>query len=114
MVEPDVGIVETATSGPFRGRCREKSDRSVPDLDAIGAEEAERLNIVDYLVGVGAGEAFMTGWVEKSILPHSASSLRLAQRACRMRVNRLLEEELPVMERLYLDELMETVPRDFE
>lgn len=75
---------------------------------SVDAREAETIGIVDHLVEAGTGDAFVASWVEKNMLPHSASSLRLAHRACRARVNRLLEQELPAIERLYLDELMET------
>lgn len=42
------------------------------------------------------------------VLPRSASSLRFAERAARHGLARLLDEALPALERLYLDELMET------
>ena len=44
----------------------------------------------------------------KSLRPTSASSLRFAERAARLGLARRFERDLPVLERLYLDELMAT------
>ncbi len=43
---------------------------------------------------------------DESFLPHSATALRYAARAVRRNVVRALDDELPQLERLYLDELM--------
>lgn len=47
-------------------------------------------------------------WVKAYILPRSASSLRYAVRAARIKFNHLLSNFLPQVETLYLDKLMET------
>ncbi|MFH0822848.1 MAG: cyclohexa-1,5-dienecarbonyl-CoA hydratase, partial [Pseudomonadota bacterium] len=47
-------------------------------------------------------------WIEKHILPKSASSLRITNKAVRMDFFRRITEDLPRMESLYLKELMES------
>lgn len=53
-------------------------------------------------------EAAALEYARKHLLPRSASSLRHAVRALRLPVSRLLQEDLPRVEKLYLEELMET------
>ncbi|MFH1700916.1 MAG: enoyl-CoA hydratase-related protein [Candidatus Zixiibacteriota bacterium] len=48
------------------------------------------------------------GWVEKYILPKSASSLKFAVRAARGQFNKTLKKRLDKLEELYIDELMDT------
>lgn len=47
-------------------------------------------------------------YIEKNILPHSASSLRFANRAVRMSLNTIYRQHICDLERLYLDELMKS------
>lgn len=47
-------------------------------------------------------------WTIKHILPKSASSLRIAQKASRYAFNQALREQLVALERMYADELMNT------
>lgn len=53
-------------------------------------------------------EAAVLRWYETHLAPLSAASLKLAWRAARLPVARFLEEDLPRLERLYLDELLLT------
>jgi len=53
-------------------------------------------------------EAGYEDWLEKNILPKSASSLRFAVKAANFELNRILLEGLPKLEKLYVDELMES------
>lgn len=53
-------------------------------------------------------EATCLSYVERNILPLSASSLRFAERAARSSLLALLRSELPKLEQLYLQELMKT------
>ncbi len=48
------------------------------------------------------------GWVEKNILPKSASSLKFAVRAARWQFNQQLRSGLAELEQFYCDELMKT------
>ena len=53
-------------------------------------------------------ETELDNWISKNILPKSASSLRFAVRASRIKFNNILRNTLPDVEELYLNELMET------
>lgn len=55
-----------------------------------------------------AMETGVNGWIEKTILPKSASSLRHAVKAARRQFNAILREALPALEKTYNDELMTT------
>lgn len=50
----------------------------------------------------------VNAWIEKNILPKSASSLRYSIKATRVKLNHLLSNFLPQLESLYVKELMET------
>jgi cyclohexa-1,5-dienecarbonyl-CoA hydratase len=54
------------------------------------------------------GQEALEAFLQKQILPKSASSLRMANRAVRSSWYRDLGERLDEMERLYVNELMET------
>ena len=75
---------------------------------SVDADEALAIGLVDQLADAGEGEALLEGWITKHILPKSASSLRHAYRAARLALGRRLADDLPVIERIYLDEMMET------
>ncbi|MGP8217431.1 MAG: enoyl-CoA hydratase-related protein [Bacteroidia bacterium] len=47
-------------------------------------------------------------WIKLYILPRSASSLRFAVKAARIKFNHIISNFLPQLESLYLDKLMET------
>jgi cyclohexa-1,5-dienecarbonyl-CoA hydratase len=53
-------------------------------------------------------EASLDHWLRADFLPRSASSLSYACRAARLTIRRALVEDLPRLERLYLDDLMST------
>lgn len=52
--------------------------------------------------------ALVDSYIEKHILPRSASSLRFANRAVRMSINSIYRQHICDLERLYLDELMKS------
>lgn len=76
---------------------------------SIDAEEALRIGLFhtvfenQALLNAGAD-----AWIEKYIVPKSASSLRFAERAVRIKLNHLLGNFLPQLERLYISQLMDT------
>lgn len=47
-------------------------------------------------------------WIEKYIVPKSASSLKFAVKAARTTFNYILGNKLPIVEQMYLNQLMET------
>lgn len=73
---------------------------------SVDAPEALAMGLVD--VVAEDPETAARTWAEEHLLPHSASSLRIASRAARLGFSRRLEELLPELEHLYLEELMST------
>jgi cyclohexa-1,5-dienecarbonyl-CoA hydratase len=72
----------------------------------IGAAEARDRGLVHEVADDPTAAA--ARFVGEHLLPRSGSSLRFAERAARHGLHRALEETLPALERLYLDELMQT------
>lgn len=70
----------------------------------VSAAEAAALGLVDE-VAEDPRHA-VRRWYEERLAALSASSLRYAWRAARLRLARRLDDELPALERLYLDGLM--------
>jgi len=72
----------------------------------LGAEELHRAGLVMSVSKKGEIDGDAAAFIEKHILPKSASSLRYAHRATRMMLARHYEAHIGELERLYLDELM--------
>ncbi|MCO6495776.1 MAG: enoyl-CoA hydratase/isomerase family protein [Bacteroidetes bacterium] len=76
---------------------------------SIDAEEALRIGLVHKVfedkeaLNLGTEE-----WIEKNIIPKSASSLRFGVRAARAKFNHVLSNFLPQLEQMYLSQLMNT------
>ena len=73
---------------------------------SVDAATALALGLAD--VGATAPEVEGLVWIRAALVPHSASSLRKATRAARAGLRRDLDELLPALERLYVDELSPT------
>jgi cyclohexa-1,5-dienecarbonyl-CoA hydratase len=73
---------------------------------AVDAAEAHRIGLVNAVAE--DPEAWVNALFAESLRPTSASSLRFAERAARADLARRMEQDLPALERLYLDELMTT------
>jgi cyclohexa-1,5-dienecarbonyl-CoA hydratase len=73
----------------------------------VGAAEAHALGLVDEVVDAQPAEAALV-WARTHLASKSASSLRHAIRAIRFDLTNRLTTDLPAIERLYLDELMQT------
>jgi cyclohexa-1,5-dienecarbonyl-CoA hydratase len=73
----------------------------------IGAGEAFRMGLVDQIAD-GDPTAAALAYARAHLLPRSASSLRLAVEAARAGLAARLAADLPSVERLYLDRLMQT------
>ncbi len=92
--------------------------------EKIGLARAEDLLITGKIISADEGymygllnsvsesreamDAMAEEWINAYILPRSASSLRFAVRAARIKFNHVLSNFLPQLESLYLDKLMET------
>lgn len=80
----------------------------------IDAKQAVQLGLINYLIDADKKDpkamlhTEASTWIREHLIARSASSLRLAIRAERMRLIDILETELPILERLYIDELMAT------
>jgi cyclohexa-1,5-dienecarbonyl-CoA hydratase len=75
---------------------------------SIDALEAHRIGMVNILTDEGQDAwEVASQWVEKHIIPKSASCLRIANEAVRKDFFRRIWEDFPRMESLYLKDLME-------
>jgi cyclohexa-1,5-dienecarbonyl-CoA hydratase len=68
--------------------------------------EAARLGLVARTAPSGQLEAELDQWLASDFLPRSAAGLRHAARAIRRPLLRALEQDLPVLEKMYITELM--------
>ena len=76
---------------------------------SITAEEGKTIGLInDIFENRETMETELDNWISKNILPKSASSIRFAVRASRIKFNNILRNTLPDVEELYLNELMET------
>ncbi len=75
----------------------------------ITADEAKNIGLLNEVfedkLSLNAG---VEEWIEKNILPKSASSLRYAVKAVRVRFNHVITNFLPQLESNYVKQLMET------
>jgi cyclohexa-1,5-dienecarbonyl-CoA hydratase len=62
--------------------------------------------VVSRLAAAGELDGELERWLESDFLPRSAAALRHAATAARLTVLRALEQDLPLLERIYLDKLM--------
>jgi len=75
----------------------------------VPAEEAFRIGLVNYLYTDRAEMDLRTAeWIEQQIIPKSASSLRYAVKAVRVKFNHVIGNFLPALESMYVTRLMET------
>lgn len=70
------------------------------------AVEMKERGLVAHLAPAGALDATVAAFVEEHFFPRSPAALRHACTAIRRPIVRALEEELPALDRLYLDALM--------
>ena len=75
--------------------------------DAIDAQTAERLGLVNAVFPAAGFEGRADEWLQK-LYRQSASSLRFAKKAFRLAQSADFDERLASVERLYLEELMKT------
>ena len=75
----------------------------------IDATEGKNIGLINYLFEDKASlEKGVMDWIEQNILPKSASSLRYATKAVRIKFNHILSSFLPQLEQLYVNSLMQT------
>ncbi len=87
---------------------RTMTERLVLSGGEISADEAMRCGALTHTCDEGRLDEVVAAFLETSILPRSATSLRLATRALRASINRKVRRRLPELERQYLEDLMAT------
>ena len=73
---------------------------------SIDAERAKQIGLVDEVSDAPAEAAL--AWIDENIIGKSASSLRIALKAARRDYIERIRSELKIIERMYLDSLMQT------
>jgi cyclohexa-1,5-dienecarbonyl-CoA hydratase len=68
--------------------------------------QAAAAGLVAQTASAGQLEEVVSAWIREHFLPRSPVALRYALRAIRLPIERALDEDLPRLERMYLDELM--------
>jgi cyclohexa-1,5-dienecarbonyl-CoA hydratase len=71
------------------------------------AAQAAAAGLINKVFPNGELEPQLDGWLQRDFLPRSAPALRFAAQAARRSLMRALEVDLPALERIYLDELMQ-------
>ncbi len=75
----------------------------------IGAEEAKDFGLLNLVFEDKTSlDAGTSDWINQHILAKSASSLRFAVKASRVKFNHILSNFLPQLESMYVNQLMET------
>ncbi len=76
---------------------------------SITAAEGKNLGLINEVFeNRETMETELDKWISENIIPKSASSLRYAVKASRVKFNHILRKMLPDVETLYIDELMAT------
>ena len=84
------------------------ASRMLIAADGISGADAAAQGLVARSVPAGELDSALETWLAAEFLPRSASSLSYACRAARLRTCDALESDLPLLELLYLNELMST------
>ena len=74
---------------------------------AWNTSQAAAAGLIAQTAPQGQLEAIVEGWIRDHFLARSQVALRYGVRAARLPLRRALQEDLPQLERMYLDELME-------
>lgn len=75
----------------------------------IAADEAKQIGLVnDLFEDKAAMETGIQKWIQTNIIPKSASSLRYAVKASRVKFNHVISNFLPQLEAIYVNQLMQS------
>ena len=77
-------------------------------LRGIEPERSRQIGVVNAVSEKGTLDAVVAEFVEKQILPKSASSIRMASDAARVSIREYWDSHIEACEKLYLDKLMST------
>jgi len=105
--EIKLGVFPPAASALLPGKVRLgwASSMVLTGASWSGTTAAQR-GLVARVTAVAGLDEELEKWLESDFLPRSAAALRHAAHAIRQPLLRALEEDLPALERMYLDELM--------
>jgi cyclohexa-1,5-dienecarbonyl-CoA hydratase len=76
--------------------------------DTTAAGQWHRAGLIEELVPEAALDSTVENWFARHLMPKSPSAIRFAARAVRQRLREELARSLPLIERLYLADLMAT------
>ncbi len=82
--------------------------RMILSGDKLPATELKRLGLVNEVAAPGKLDDAVQAFIEKNILPKSATALRLANQATQLPLVKHYRANIEELERLYLDRLMST------
>ena len=86
-----------------------KAEELIITGKAISAEEGKTIGLINEVFeDKDTMEKELNEWIEKNIIKKSASSLRYAVKASRVKFNHILRKMLPDVEAMYINELMAT------
>ena len=74
--------------------------------NTYSGQELAAAGVVSRLAAAGELDKELERWLESDFLPRSTAALRHAAAAARLPVLRALEQDLPLLEKIYLDRLM--------
>ena len=87
----------------------EKAEELILTGSVITAEQGKSIGlIIDVFNDKAELESGVNNFIEQHILTKSASSLRFGVKACRVKFNHILSNFLPMLETMYVTELMNT------
>ena len=76
---------------------------------SVKADEGEAIGLLNKVYeDQNALNEGVDAWIQKNILPKSASSLKFAVKAARTTFNYIMGNKLPILEYMYVNQLMET------
>ena len=88
---------------------RRKAEELIITGKAISAAEGKATGLINEVFeDKDTMEKELNEWIEKNIITKSASSLRYAVKASRVKFNHILRKMLPDVEEMYVNELMAT------
>jgi len=103
VLPPPASVILPVKIGQANADTLVLTDRS------IDAARAHEMGLVTHLVPEGEdGWGFVSAWAAENIVPLSGASLRRANAAARMQFDAIVRRRLPEVEKLYLEDLMNT------
>lgn len=107
--EIQLGVFPPVAAALLPSRCGGAlATRLILTGEKVAARELLAAGLVSLVAPEGRLDADLSAFVERQILPTSASSIRLAHRAAKMEVLERYRALIPRLESLYLGELMAT------